>query len=212
MAVAEKTKKKKAGALKHRGQMPTKRTINLAAQREKKVRIGLAIPAILLILAAAVAFSKFLVIDRMAEVSAARNEVYQLQRRLDAGYEELAGFDDLAELYAHYTYSGFTAEELGRADRVLVLDLMQRVVLPQATVNNWSLTGNELTINMTCGTLQEVNLIVQQLEKEDLVDFCMVYTANTNDNTRNNLRVGEFGEVRAKVVVYLSQRTGVDNG
>ncbi len=211
MAVAEKTKKKKAGALKRRGQMPTKRTINLAAQQEKKINLGIAIPAILLILAAAVAFSKFLVIDRMAEVNAARNEVSQLQRRLDAGYEELAGFDDLAELYAHYTYSGFTAEELGRADRVLVLDLMRRVILPQATVRDWSLTGNELTINMSCGTLQEVNLIVQELEQEDLVDFCMVYTANTNDNTRSNSRDGDFSVVRAQVVIYLVQRTGVDN-
>ena len=209
MAVAEKKKTKKISSRKRRGQMPSKRVINLALQTEKKFRIGLAIPGILLILIAAAAFSKFLVIDRMAEVTAAQNEVHRLQRELDAGYEELSGFDDLAELYAHYTYSGFTPEELARADRVLVLDLIQRVVIPRSKVSNWSLSGNQLNINLTCDTLQEVNLLVQQLEQEELVDFCTVYTANTNDNTKN---AREYDEVQARVVAYLTPETGVDKG
>ena len=209
MAVAVKTNKKK-GSVKRR-QMPVKRSINLAVIDEKKMRFGLAIPAILLILVAAAAFSKFLVLDRMAEVSAAQAEVSRLQAKIDQGYDELSGFDDLADLYAHYTYSGFTPEELNRSDRVAVLRLIRSVVLPRAEVSSWSLTSNTLTINLNAETLQEINLLVQQLEAEDMVDFCTVNTANTKENQRR-VQTTDLGIVKARVLVYLNAGMEVDNG
>lgn len=204
MALALKSKSKKAGGLKRRRQMPVKRTINLATQGEKKMNVGLAIPSIVLIVVIAAVFSKFLVLDRFAEVTAAQKVVFDLQTRLDQGYAELADFDDLSELYAHYTYSGFTAEELNRTDRVDILNLIRNMVLPYAEVNSWSVTGNQLTINMMGESLQQINLIVQQLEQQDLVDFCTVNTANTDDNTRGNQSTEEFSIVKARVLCYLN--------
>lgn len=209
MAVAVKNSKKK-GNVKRR-QMPTKRSINLAVLSEKKTHFGLLIPGILLILVVAAAFSKFLVIDRLAEVAAAQAEVVRLQTKIDQGYEELAGFDDLADLYAHYTYSGFTQEELNRSDRVEVLRLIRSVVLPRTEVSSWTLSGNTLTINLNGETLQDINLLVQQLEAEDIVDFCTVNTANTKDNARLVL-TENLGPVKARVMAYLNAGTEVDNG
>ena len=209
MAVAVKNSKKK-GNVKRR-QMPTKRSINLAVLSEKKTHFGLLIPGILLILVVAAAFSKFLVIDRLAEVDAARAEVNRLQMKIDQGYEELAGFDDLADLYAHYTYSGFTQEELNRSDRVEVLRLIRSVVLPRTEVSSWTLSGNTLTLNLNGETLQDINLLVQQLEAEDIVDFCTVNTANTKDNARLVL-TENLGPVKARVMAYLNAGTEVDNG
>ena len=190
--------------------MPVKRTINLAAQGEKKTHLGLAIPAVILIVLLAGVFSKFLVIDRFNEVSAAQAEVARLQNRLDAGYAELADFDDLSELYAHYTYSGFTQEELNRTDRVAVLDLIRRKVIPWSVVSSWTLSENQLTINMAAESLQQINLIVQQLEGENLVDFCTVNTANTDDNTHGRSETMEYSIVNARVSVYLNSGTEVD--
>ena len=210
MAVATKNGKKKTGV--KRRQMPTKRVINLAVLDEKKMNFGLAIPAILLILVAAAVFSKFLVIDRMTEVSAAQAVVNRLQSELDQGYDELAGFDDLSNLYAHYTYSGFTKEELGRTDRTAVLRLIRAVILPRAEISSWSLSGNTLTVNLSADTLQEINLLVQQLEAEDLVDFCTVNTANTRDSVRRAAESAEQGAVKARVLAYLNSGAEVDKG
>jgi len=212
VATAMKTNKKKSGALRRRGQIPSKRTINLAGVGEKPLRLSLAIPGIILVLLAAVAFSKFLVIDRLQDVADAQSVVYGLQRELDAGYEELSGFDDLSNLYAHYTYSGFTNEELNRTDRVDVLNLIRTMIIPYAEVSTWSVTGNQLTVNMSAESLQQINLIVQQLEAQDLVDFCTVNTANTNDNTRGNATKEEFSIVRARVMAYLNAGMEVNAG
>jgi len=212
VATATKSKKIKSGALRRRGQIPSKRTINLATIGEKPMRLGIAIPGIILILLAAAVFSKFLVIDRFAEVNAAQRVVYELQNKLDAGYEELTDFDDLSNLYAHYTYSGFTAEELNRTDRADVQRLIRTMIIPYAEVDSWSVTGNELTVNMSAESLQQINLIVQQLEAQDMVDFCTVNTANTNDNTRGNRTSEEFSYVKARVLAYLNAGMEVDRG
>ena len=222
-AVAEKKKIIPSGKIKRRGQLPTKRSINLANLGEKPINMLLAIPGILLILVAAVLFSKFLVIDRLAEVSAAQAEVSRLRAQLDAGYAELADYDDLALLYAHYTYSGMTSEELARVDRAEVVDLIQRLILPQLGVTSWSVSGNQLTVNMTADTLQEVNLMVQKLEADELVDFCTVSTAVSDEEKRVIERVNgnvvervvleeEYTIVTAKVIIYLNPETGVKAG
>lgn len=210
VALAIKTKNNKKGGVKFRRQMPTKRVINLATVGEKKTHFGLALPGIILILVAAALFSKFMVIDRYSELSAAERQVYDLQTKLKAGYAELADYDDLAELYAHYTYSGFTNEERTRTDRTEVLNLIRNMILPYAEVNSWSVTGNQLTVEMIGDTLQQINLIVQQLEQQDLVDFCTVNTANTDDNTRGNNTTEEFSYVKARVVAYLNSGAEVD--
>lgn len=209
MAVAIKNNKK-TGARRRRGQIPTKRTINLANLGEKPMRVGLVIPGVLLILVLAAVFSKFLVIDRLAEVDAAQRVVYELRQKLDRGYEELADFDDLSELYAHYTYSGFTQEELDRAARVEVLRLIRNSVIPYAEISSWSVTGNELTINMSGESLEQIKLIVQQIEAQDLVDFCTVNTANTNDNTKGKNQAVEYDVVKARVLIYLNSGAGVN--
>lgn len=210
VALAINTKNNKKSGVKFRRQMPTKRVINLATVGEKKTHFGLALPGIILILIAAVVFSKFLVIDRFTEVTNARRQVSELQTRLNEGYAELADFDDLAELYAHYTYSGFTNEERTRTDRTKVLNLIRNMILPYAEVSSWTISGNQLTVEMVGDTLQQINLIVQQLEQQDLVDYCTVNTANTDDNTRGNNNAEEFSVVKARVIAYLNSGTEVD--
>ena len=183
-------------------QMPTKTSINLAAVGQKKVNYKIAIPAFILLVAAVVLFSKFLVIDRLAEVAAAQNKVNELQSRLDVGYNELAGVEDLNDKYAHYTYSGFTEEELTRTSRVEVLRLIRRVVLPKVSLNAWSISSNELNLDVTANTLQEINMLAQALQEDSLVNYCTVNNANTNEQrTVNGEDIDET--VSARVLVYL---------
>lgn len=212
MADAEKKKKSKSARGKaRRGRVPMKTEINLAIVGEKHINGLIALPAVLLIILAAALFSKFLVIDRMMEVSAAEAEVARLQAQLDAGYAELTNYGELADLYAHYTFSGMTQEELQRVDRGDVLDLLDRVVLPQAGVDSLTLSGNQMTLNMKSSTLQEINLLVQQLELEPMVDFCSVTTAVSNETDGNRVKnameqvvVGDDVVVTARVMVYLN--------
>ena len=205
------------GGRRRRGTLPVKRVINLAEVDKKTIDLRIAIPAILLILAAAFAFSKFAVADRLIAVSRAEGEVAAVQRELDDAYRRLDSFGELTELYAHYTYSGMTDEEVHRTDRAEILNLLRKVVLPDVAVDSWNVKGNVLNITMTADTLEDINRNVQKINSDELVDFCTVNNAKTNE-TRRTLTRGDREEtiietsVTAQVVAYLNPDEGVDRG
>ena len=196
------SRKGRQPAFKH---FPVKRTINLAEIGEKPIDVKLAVPGIVLVILAALLFSKFAVADRLAAVSKAEQEAAVVREQLDAGYQKIEEFGEMTEEYAHLTYSGMTVEELERTDRIEVLNLVQRVVLPQAVVSSWSIQGNQVTLIVKGSTLQKVNMIVQQLEAEDMVDFCTVTTAATNETVTGNAEETSINEVvTAQVTIYLN--------
>ncbi|MGN0169642.1 MAG: hypothetical protein ACI39H_02645 [Lachnospiraceae bacterium] len=184
--------------------LPVKRTINLATVGEEKINIKVAVPGIVIIILAAVFFGKFTVADRLIAVSVAQYKAELVREQLDAGYQKIQDYGDISEEYAHYTYSGFTEEELNRVDRNDVLDLMKRVVLPQVVVSSWSIQDNEMTLVIGGSTLQQINLLVQKLEVEELVDFCTVETAVSNAGEGESVLSAETKEaVTAQLTVYL---------
>ena len=203
------------GGRRRKGTIPVKRVINLAEVDKKTIDLRIAIPAILLILAAAFLFGKFAVADRLIAVSRAEGEVAAARRELDAAYRRLDSFGELTELYAHYTYSGMNDEEIHRTDRAEILNLLRNVVLPDVEVSAWNVKGNTLNITMTAGTLEEINHTVQKVNGNELVDFCTVSNAKTNENKRTVAR-GDREEtiietsVTAQVVAYLKPDEGVD--
>lgn len=178
---------------------PTKRSINLATAGEQPLNLRIAVPALALIIVGAILLSKFAVVDRLMAVSRAQGEVAALQAQLNQGYAAVKEVGDISERYAHYTYSGMTQEELQRPDRVKVLQLLQKVVIPQAQVVTWTVSGNLLTLNLNRSSLQEINVLVQELNEHQLVDYCTVTTASTGGSVESGARVN------AQVLVYLKQ-------
>jgi hypothetical protein len=91
------------------------------------------------------------------------------------------------------------------------------VVLPDVAVDSWNVKGNVLNITMTADTLEDINRNVQKINGDELVDFCTVNNAKTNE-TRRTLTRGDREEtiietsVTAQVVAYLNPDEGVDRG
>ena len=198
-----------------RGALPTKRVINLADYDAQPMNVKLAIPAILLILAVAFAISKFAVVDRLMAVSRAEAEVAEAQRQVDAAYRKIDSYGELNELYAHYTFSGWTDEERHRTDREDILGLLRNVILPEVDVSTWSVKGNRLNITMTAETLEDINRNVQAINADELVNFSTVSIADGKEVPRVVLNGDEEettidNTVTAQVVVYLNPGEGVD--
>ena len=186
--------------------VPKKRYINLAAVGVRRINWFLAVPAILLILVGASLFAKFLVLDRVALVEKERQELTALQMSLAESTRDLENYDALAEQYAHYTRSGMNEEELARADRLAVMDLLARAVMPYTALENWTLNGNELTMNIHSGSLQEVNRLIQALLREEIVDYCDVSTAATEQGEQTE---ASESSVSATVTVLVKN---IQNG
>ena len=177
-----KAKTKKGSRLK-RGRIPVKTSINLVQVDENKINLGIAIPAILLIILLAGAFSKFMVYDKLMEMSQAEGDVARLRTQYDtlmSAAEEMTGVEDT---YAHYTVAGMTADELSMVDRVKVLELVESVLPASEYAKNWNVSGNILTIEVTENTLSQQNDLAKKIEKSPIVDSCIIMTANKNEKT-----------------------------
>ena len=200
------TQKTRKGRKQTKVRVPVKRTINLATVGEKKQHWLLVIPGIALIVLAAAVFSKFLVIDRLQELSQAEGEVTALVQQIADTEARCEAFGELNDIYAHYTYSGMTAEELGRVDRVDAMELLERVVLPRTEVDNWTLSENTLTLSISGSTLEDINVTVQLLLAEDLVAYSYVTGARTVGETLSSSEEVRDSElVQANLVINLQQ-------
>ena len=165
--------------------LPSKKSINLAAVSDRKFSGKLFIPGIIIIAIAAVLFAKFGVIDRFVALSKAQSEVDSIQRQIDEVYERIAGVGYLVELYAHYTYSDMTPEELSLVDRNSIIKVMDRVLNASLEIDSWTIKENILEVNVVGDTLDEINVAAQNLLEEPSVEFCFVNHAATDD--RNSM-------------------------
>lgn len=172
--------------------------INLAGAGVEKKHYALAIPALALIFAGAAAISKFAVADRLLEVNRQQKIVSDIQEQVDAANAYIESMGDLQQVYAHYTYQGFQMDEILCMNRPDVLELLQNVIFPNVSVSSWSLTGNQLTLPVTGESLADINELVQLLDKQELVDYCTVTTAMTDE--RDEMEDAVTGQI----TIYLN--------
>ena len=181
--------------------MPSKRSINLVQADENRISVWKAVPAILLIIALAALFSKYMVADRLIAVSRAQSATEQVRQNLGKALEKIDEFGPLEETYAHYTYADMTQAELDQVDRTEVLRLVGEILPAGEATKLWSVSGNVLTVEMSGSSLETLNQLAHQMEQDPIVDSCSITTAN------KNLLQQQLPEedVWARFIVYLHQ-------
>ena len=186
--------------------MPVKKTINLVLVNENKVSIPKAFLGILLIILLAGTFSKFLVVDRLAAMSAAAGAAAERKNTLEKIQNSLKDFEGIQDTYAHYTYADMTQEEMSLVDRDRVLGMIKAVV-PRNNTTGWSLTGNILTIDLKAKSLKKLNSLAKKIEKQSIVDSCTITTANKTEDKKktNNQETDTETEVKGRLLIYLKQ-------
>ena len=156
--------------------MPVKRSINLVLIDEKKIKPIKALPGIVLIVALAVVFSKYMVMDRLMAMSQASSKVTSVQSSLTKASEALKAYEGVEDVYAHMTDRDMSPEELSRVDRVKVLDMVSEY-LSFKTARSWSVSGNIMTVDVIGKTLESLNQLARKVEQSPIVDTCVITTA-----------------------------------
>ncbi len=177
--------------------------VNLADAGVEKKHYALAVPALVLIVLGAGALGKFGVADRLIKVSYEQSQTAAVQAQIDEANEYIASLGDLQDIYAHYTYQGFTQDEIKCMNRPEVMELLKKVVFPKAIVSNWSLDGDQLTLPVQRASLAEINSLVQDLEANEIVDYCSVATAVTESERNSDGEVQGTDTVTGQITVYL---------
>ena len=187
----------KLGSSKSRIKRPTKTSINLVIKKESKLNLPMMIGVIVLALLLVV----LLVIMPIVKLTSETSRVSRLTDELTEANTVIASYGDVEKEYAHYTTAGMSSEELERIDRVRVMKLVEDAVVNSGAVNSWNIDGNTMVLQVHGGNLAELNQIAAALERDPIVERCVINTANRANSSNAN-------GVTVSFVVYLTQDDG----
>lgn len=158
--------------------LPGKTTMNLA-RRKKEFHPRTMVPLLAVLIAGFLAAAKFAFLDPLGRKAAAYDKLSRQQEQLASVTASMKNYDQIAAQYGRYSYGYMTKEEAALVDRMQVLSLVESKLAGTATVKDFSVSGNTLSVNIRNVTLAQTSAIVKDLESSDLVSGVSVYTAAT---------------------------------
>ena len=170
--------------------LPTKTTINLA-QRESRRKDVLTLTiggALILLLAGSVA--KFGVLDQLDRLSQAESSYHQVHSQYLTTLQAVEDYPEVEERYRTYSRSWMNAGDqngLVRVDRLQVLDLIERRMMPRGQVDSLSLRDSILVVSMSGMNLRQISDMVERIRQEPIVESAALNLASTEQDTKEAL-------------------------
>lgn len=170
----------KTGLSKKGPVIPSKQTISFTREAKKidPLRLVLFVLLALVVIAAAV---KFGILDQEAKRRSAQTALSDKQMQLAEINAKLGDFEELDAQYGRYSYGWMNESETGLVNRMDILKLLEDQVMRVATVEDYSISDNVLTLNIHGVTLERASSIVKELESSPLVKSASVYSASAED-------------------------------
>lgn len=165
----------KKGAVK-----ASKRTMNFV-HHKSSFNPWKVLPVVLVLILVLAIFAKVGFLDQLSKKTLAYSELAAKQEQLAAINTRLVGYDELANQYGRYSYGLMNETEINMVSRMDVLNLLQKQIAPKATIENFAVNNNVLTMNIHGITLEEASAMVKNLESTDLVSRASVNSATASD-------------------------------
>ena len=159
---------------------PNKQYINILDGMKSDENRTLEILFFIVFLIALAAFTKFGVIDKISEASAAEAAYNEVQRQITELEEQNADYDKVKKDYSHYGLGYLDDTEILLVDREDVLNLLDKYVLKNADIKTLAVTDNTVTLTVEKTRLNAISSIVKELEADSDVAFVTVNVAGTD--------------------------------
>lgn len=180
--MANETKAKTAGKLGGKKMVTQAKVTMNFARHKSDFNFGKVALVALIIIVATLLFTKFAILDPLDQKTQALNELSSKQTQMDILNAKLAGWDELQALYGRYSYGWMTEDETNLVERMDILRLMEKKILPRARIEDFSISQNVLTVNLEGITLEQTSSLVTLLEEDPLVQSATVYKASNDDD------------------------------
>lgn len=182
---------------------PTKTKINLIEKenRLKQNVVALVIFACFMCLLAV--FTKFMVIDKLNEVSRAEQQYNTELTALQTLQAQNENYDRVAQEYSHYGNSMLNDDELSLQDRAKMMDVIDQKVKVDSGIQSIVISGNTATLTIEKTTLAEVSDVVAALEESDIVQYVAPSTAERQVDSGESV-ISSSGEENVESQNYVT--------
>ena len=169
------TPKSKKGTIKE-----SKRTMNFV-HHKKEFNVMKVVPVVAVLAAALSVFVRVGFLDMLDQKTIAYRNLASKQERLAAINTRLVDYEELASQYGRYSYGWMSEAEISLVNRLDVLNLVEQEITPYATLENFAVNNNVLTLNIHGITLENASAMVNRLEQSPFVINATIYSANAAD-------------------------------
>ena len=158
----------------------SKRSMNFV-HHKSEFNIMKVLPVAAVIAAALSIFVRVGFLDMLDQKTIAYRNLASKQERLAAVNTRLVDYEELASQYGRYSYGWMSEAEVSLVNRLDVLNLVEEEITPYATLENFAVNNNVLTLNIYGITLENASDMVNRLEQSPLVANASVYSASAED-------------------------------
>lgn len=176
----------KKGKTKMNSEYPSKTYMNLSVAKAGSRISTRSIPLIVVLVVILGLIIKFGVIDFYARVGQAEAALEQQRVQLAEMSTAIAGYDELLEEYESYD-TEHLAPDASTVSAMSVMEMVQKVVVPHASIESIDLSGNVLTMSVKDINLNSTSTLVNLLYQQPLVKSVTVSTASTNGQTAEDV-------------------------
>lgn len=139
------------------------------------------VPVVAVLAVALSIFVRVGFLDMLDQKTIAYRNLASKQERLAAINTRLVDYEELASQYGRYSYGWMSESEISLVNRLDVLNLVEQEITPYATLENFAVNNNVLTLNIHGITLEDASAMVSRLEESPLVNNATIYSANAAD-------------------------------
>ena len=175
---------------------PTKKTLNLAIKEKSPFRPQKLIPLLLVVLFAVALFAKFAVIDRLNEYYALQDQAADKDMQVARLTQELKEYPEVLEVYSRYSVSWMNADVKATVERTDILDLIEKELVPYASIRNISIAGNTVSLQLGGITLEDASQLVNNIKARDDVSNVSIYSADTKPEVGLNASISMLINVK----------------
>lgn len=160
---------------------PSKTTLNLFYKEDRSKSIATLTIYGIFVGVLLIAFLKFGVIDKIAELEKAKDSYEYNKTYLVEQSANLWDYDYVVSQYNRYCSSYLMANETF-CDRLDVLEMLEQTVFAAARVNSISVVNNQITLNFEELDLAGTADLIKKLEGYKMVESISVRTVNAGED------------------------------
>ena len=170
--------------------IPTKTTINLAKRESKKKDVLTVAVGAVLIAALAGSVAKFGVLDQLARLNAAESAYNEVHSQYEMTLQAVADYPEVEARYRTYSREWMRVGDqngLAKVDRLDVLDLVEKRMMPRGQVNSVSLRDSVMVVSMSGMNLRQISEMVELVRADPIVESAALNLASTEQDSTEAL-------------------------
>ena len=171
---------------KNKNSLPSKTSINFIVDNQTKInRISIILFVIFMILLGI--FTKFAIMDPLAQVARAEREYHEAEKKLDVYRNELTNYAEVAAEYNEKIGSFLTNDERSYLDRTEILDMIKEDIFSHVDVRSIGISGNVVRVSTATTTMDNISQIVQILLNDSRIAYVTPKTTKVDVDAKENV-------------------------